>query len=302
MSSSVGLVLGGLALVGVLSVSPEGGQARSRSRRWKVPYVNPKYYLPAPKEYRDRGCLRRLRAMHIPYRRLHHVKGVATPIRVLGHRIGRTRYVPRYKSNKMIMDCRMAVALARANEIFKVNQISALVFSNFYCWRYVEESGRLSRHALGLAVDVHAFIDRRGRRLEVVRDYQKGLGKGRTCEGRAKSYRARVLRDLACDLDSSSLFETVLTPDYNKGHRNHFHISVFHPQDRKHYRLFRTVLMEVRGTMYPWTWSRPTRAFPSSARIRRVVKARWRKRRRWYRWKHRRERRRARARARRRRP
>jgi len=164
--------------------------------------VNPRYYLPAPKGYRDRGCLRLLRALHVPYRRLRHVKGVATPIRVLGNRIGRTRYVPRYKSNKMIMDCRMAVALARANEIFKVNQIHALVFSNFYCWRYVEETGRLSRHALGLAVDVHAFIDRQGRRLEVERDYQKGLGRGRTCEGRAKSYRARVLRDLACDLDA----------------------------------------------------------------------------------------------------
>lgn len=291
----------GLALAVALGLAPQRAQSRSHARRWKVPFVNPKYYLPAAKGYRDRGCLRLLRALRVPYRRLRHVKGVTTPIRVLGNRIGRTRYVPRYKSNKMIMDCRLAVALARANEVFKANQISALVFSNFYCWRYVEESGRLSRHALGLAVDVHAFIDRKGRRLDVLRDYHRGLGKGRTCEGRAKNYRARVLRDLACDLDASGLFETVLTPDYNKGHHNHFHISVFHPQDRKRYRLFRTVLMEVRGTMYPWTWSRPTRGFYSSGRIRRVVRARWRKRRRWYRWKHRRAARRARSHGRRRR-
>jgi len=268
----------------------DAGEARAR-RHWKVPTVPQKYYLPATKGYRDRACLRLLRALHVRYKRLRQVKGIATPVRILGHHIGRTRYVGRYKSNTaMIMDCRLAVALYRANEIFKVNRIKALVYSNFYSWRYVEESGRLSRHALGLAADIHAFIDSQGRRLEVTRDYKKGLGKGKTCEGHAKDYKARVLRDLACDLDASGLFETVLTPDYNAGHRNHFHISVFHPQDRHRYRLFRTVLMEVRGTMYPWTWSRPTRGWYSSARVRRVVKQRWHKRRRWYRWKRRRER------------
>ncbi len=258
---------------------------------YKIPHVPRKYYKPAPDSYKDRGCLRMLRALRVRFKRLRKVKGVATPVRILGGRIGRTRYVPRYKSNAMVMDCRMAVALARANELFKVNRIKAVVHSNFYCWRRVDGSGRLSRHALGLAIDIHAFIDTKGRRISVKKHYEKGLGKGRTCEGRAPDYKSRVLRDLACDLDASRLFETVLTPDYDKGHEDHYHVSVHHPQDRRRHRLFRTVLMEVRGTQYPWVRRRPRINRYSSSRIRRIVKQRWRKRRRWYRWKRRRDRR-----------
>lgn len=258
--------------------------AAEGKRSWKVPTVDPRLYRPAPEDYKDRGCLRLLRALKVPFTRLKGVKGVATPVRIQGNAIGRTRYLPRYPSNTMVMDCRLAVALYRAGEIFKANEISAVVFSNFYSWRHVETSGRLSRHALGLAVDVHALVDLKGGRLEVLGDYEKGLGKGKTCEGRARTLKGRMLRDLACDLDASGLFEVVLTPDYDKGHENHLHISVFHPQDRMHHRLYRTVLMEVRGTMYPWTWSRPPRATYSSARIQAVVRNRWRGRRRWHLW------------------
>jgi hypothetical protein len=258
--------------------------AAKASRQWKVPSVDPRFYRPAPEAFKDRGCLRLLRALKVPFTPLKSVKGVATPIRVQGNAIGRTRYIPRYSSNKMVMDCRMALALFRAGEIFKANEVSGVVFSNFYSYRSVEATGRLSRHALGLAIDIHGFVDDKGARLDVTADYEKGLGKGKTCEGRAKTYKGRVLRDLACDLDASGLFESVLTPDYDAGHANHYHVSVFHPQDRLRHRLFRTVLMEVRGTMYPWTWSRPPRATYSAARINAVVKNRWRGRRTWHRW------------------
>ncbi len=259
--------------------------ARARgARHWKVPSVAPRFYRPATKGFRDRACLRMLRSLKVPFHKLRSVKGVATPVRIIGNRIGRTRYKPRYTRNKMVMDCRLALALRRADEIFRVNGIRTVVWSNFYSWRYVAKTGRLSRHALGLAADIHSFYDRRGRMIDVTRDYERGLGRGKTCEGRARTLKGRILRDLACDFDVSNLFETVLTPDYDKGHRNHFHLGVFHPQDRKRYRLFRTVLMEVRGVMYRWVWSRPRRAFYSSRRMRRLVKARWRARRRWYRW------------------
>lgn len=272
-----------VTLLSCLALTVLPGAAGAK-RQWKVPTVDPRFHRPAPESFKDRGCLRLLRALKVPFTPLKSVKGVATPVRILGNTIGRTRYLPRYSSNTMVMDCRLAVALHRANEIFKVNRISGVVFSNFYSWRHVEASGRLSRHALGLAIDVHAFVDQKGARLDVTGDYEKGLGKGRTCEGRAKTYKGRVLRDLACDLDASGLFESVLTPDYDAGHENHYHISVFHPQDRLHHRLYRTVLMEVRGTMHPWTWTRPPRASYSAARIQAVVKNRWRGRRQWYEW------------------
>ncbi len=274
-------------IIGLFTLSttavPASVQAR-KGRRWKMPSVHPRYYRPATKGFRDRSCLRMLRSLKVPFHKMRKVKGIATPVKIIGNRIGRTVYKPRYTRNVMVMDCRLALAMRRADEIFRINGIRTVVWSNFYSWRRVAKTGRLSRHALGLAIDIHAFYDKRGRKLDLTRDYETGLGRGRTCEGRAKTRKGRVLRDLACDFDVSNLFESVLTPDYDKGHRNHFHLGIFHPQDRKRYRLFRTVLMEVRGAMYKWVWSRPKRAFYSSRRMRRLVKARWRSRRSWYRW------------------
>jgi hypothetical protein len=35
-----------------------------------------------------------------------------------------------------------------------------------------------------------------------------------------------VLRRIACDLYRSGKFQSVLTPNYNEGHRDHFHIDI----------------------------------------------------------------------------
>lgn len=272
-----------IIFVGLVALSSPA-QAR-KGRRWKVPSVHPKFYRPATKGFRDRSCLRMLRSLKVPYKKLRKVKGIATPVRIYGNKIGRTIYKPRYTKGIMIMDCRLALALRRADQIFRINGIRTVVWSNFYSWRRVAKTGRLSRHALGLAADIHAFYDKRGRRIDLTRDYELGLGRGKTCEGKAQTRKGRILRALSCDFDVSNLFESVLTPDYDKGHRNHFHLGVFHPQDRRRYRLFRTVLMEVRGVMYKWVWSRPKRAFYSSKRMRRLTKARFRSRQRWFYWK-----------------
>jgi hypothetical protein len=283
----------GIIIAAVLGLIPLSSPAAARTgRRWKVPTVHPRFFRPATKGFRDLACLRMLRSLKVPFRKLRSVKGVATPVKIIGSRIGRTRYQPRYTKNNMVMDCRLALAMRRADEIFRINGIRTVVWSNFYSWRRVATSGRLSRHALGLAIDIHAFYDKQGRKLAMTRHYETGLGRGKTCEGRAKTLKGRILRDLACDFDVSNLFESVLTPDYDAGHRNHFHLGVFHPQDRIRYRLFRTVLMEVRGVMYKWVWSRPVRAFYSTRRMQRLVKARWRARSRWYHWKKRHQRRR----------
>ena len=42
----------------------------------------------------------------------------------------------------------------------------------------------------------------------------------------ADDVRARTLLDIACELATSRRFSSVLTPNYNEGHRNHFHLEV----------------------------------------------------------------------------
>jgi hypothetical protein len=215
---------------------------------------------------------------------------MATPVRIYGRKLGRTRYRARYGRKKMIMDCRLALSLRLASPLFRASGIRTVIHGDFYRWRRVETSGRLSRHALGLAIDAYAFINTKGRRISVKGSYEKSLASRRSCEGRPKTWKGRVLRDLACDLDESGLFETILTPDYDPAHKDHFHISVFHPLDRRRYRKHRTGLLGSLGR-YRWIRGCPPRGKYSKARVNRIFRQRRRAIRRWYRRKSKRKKR-----------
>lgn len=72
------------------------------------------------------------------------------------------------------------------------------------------ETGRWSEHAAGNAIDIAAFVLEDGRRVSVLRDWDDGSEKGAFL---------RQARDAACQA-----FGTVLSPEYNAAHRDHFHL------------------------------------------------------------------------------
>jgi hypothetical protein len=56
-----------------------------------------------------------------------------------------------------------------------------------------------------------------------------------TCDAPAPAGdEARELLAIACELADAHSFSTVLTPNYNDGHRNHFHIDA-RPDDPRFY-------------------------------------------------------------------
>lgn len=75
---------------------------------------------------------------------------------------------------------------------------------------YGSETGRWSEHATGNALDVAAFVLDDGRRISVA-----GAWAGSSLEAAF----LRRARDEACDV-----FGTVLSPDYNAAHADHFHL------------------------------------------------------------------------------
>lgn len=84
-------------------------------------------------------------------------------------------------------------------------------FGSYNCRRlYGRSSGDYSQHATANALDLAGFVLADGTRISVVRDWTGGG---------AKAAFLRDVRDGACDL-----FATVLSPDYNAAHRDHFHI------------------------------------------------------------------------------
>jgi hypothetical protein len=73
-------------------------------------------------------------------------------------------------------------------------------------------SGRLSQHASANAVDVSAFVLSDGRRISLTKDWQGDRD--------AQAF-LRALHKSAC-----RRFGTVLGPDYNRAHHDHFHFEM----------------------------------------------------------------------------
>ncbi|MBX9886272.1 MAG: extensin family protein [Novosphingobium sp.] len=82
-----------------------------------------------------------------------------------------------------------------------------------YSCRTVAGTARLSAHASANAVDVSGFVLADGRRITVLRDWDSD-------DPQARAFLATI-RMSAC-----KRFGTVLTPEYNAAHRDHFHLEV----------------------------------------------------------------------------
>lgn len=93
-------------------------------------------------------------------------------------------------------------------EVVKIETMGSYSCRNIYGGR----SGRLSQHAFANAVDVSAFILADGRRISLEKDWS-GSAKERAF--------LHALHTSAC-----RRFGTVLGPDYNAAHYNHFHFDM----------------------------------------------------------------------------
>ena len=80
-----------------------------------------------------------------------------------------------------------------------------------YACRNIAGTGRRSAHSRAEAIDVSAFILTDGRRVSVLNDWDHGSAEDRQF--------LRTVHRSAC-----RRFATVLGPDYNAAHRNHFHL------------------------------------------------------------------------------
>lgn len=97
-----------------------------------------------------------------------------------------------------------------AIERFGVDVARIEHFGAYSCRRlYGRAEGRWSEHATGNAIDIAAFVLADGRRIAVLGDWAG--------EAEQAAF-LRAVRDGACPL-----FATVLSPDYNAAHADHFH-------------------------------------------------------------------------------
>jgi len=129
-----------------------------------------------------------------------------------------------------IADCRLVLALDDFAEILSRHDIVEVRHYSIYrpprSW---PEDKPGAQHVGALAIDAGRFIDQTGAVLDVDRDFHGAIG-ARTCgDGagpRPATSAALTLRAILCEAAERRLFTVILTPNYNRPHKNHFHLEV----------------------------------------------------------------------------
>lgn len=141
---------------------------------------------------------------------------VAVPVQITGPIHG-VRLHSTHPDRPIELACEMALRLADIADVAKQHGVVAMAIMSTY-----RDHPKVSFHSLGLAIDIPRFLTRDGDLL-VSRDFQVTPNTP-TCQGpEPTDERARTIRAIACELAASHRFSSVLTPNYNEGHRDHFH-------------------------------------------------------------------------------
>jgi hypothetical protein len=179
-------------------------------------------------------CEAELTARNIAFDR-ETAKGVKAPVRLKGPLHGVT-----YRSNQKeaeratsiweIADCRLVLALDDFARILAAHDIVEVRHYSMYrrapkSW---PDDKIGSRHVGGLALDAAKFIKSDGSTLDVLDDF-KGKRYRKVCgkdAPKGKTEAARELREIVCSALDEGMFSVILTPNFNRAHRNHFHLEV----------------------------------------------------------------------------
>ncbi len=213
------------------------GQADARESLVRVPKGADSTRAVAYAKLSPELCQAELDRRNIPVTRLGPTAGVKIPVRLrgpLGGVLYRTDF-PEEKRKQVpweVFDCRLVLALHDFSHILQAHDVREVRI--FSAWRPPHRrwpAGKIAkRHPGALAVDVRALIKDSGQVL-LVKDHYNGRIGTETCGERAvppspATSEARELRSIVCEAADARIFNSILTPNYNRPHSNHFHLEV----------------------------------------------------------------------------
>jgi Extensin-like protein C-terminus len=198
------------------------------------------------------ACREALATRKIVFTPVRRAPGVLAPVRLPQGALGvlyRTAEPDhrRAESPYDVFDCRLALALADLSRILRVHDIDEVLM--FSAWRppaRMWPEGKLAtRHLGGLAIDASRFGKRLGEGepervwLDVERDFQgrRGAPVCGPLPGSAPRARSaaqepgaeaatRELRSIVCEAADQHIFTSILTPNYDRAHKNHLHLEL----------------------------------------------------------------------------
>lgn len=228
---AAGVLLAGAALTAAL---PVVGRPKVRYREGWAERPWARYAAMSAQRCRAELGRRGVRAVPVD-----HAPGVLAPVRIpegAGGVLYRTEAPAhvRARSPADVLDCRLALALTDLGGVLRERGVvEAVMLSAWRPKRGAAGAAEL-RHPGGLAVDIVRF----GKGppgegeprvwLDVERDFGGALGAPVCGPGAppAATPAGRELRAIVCEAASRHLFTSILTPSYDRAHKNHVHLEL----------------------------------------------------------------------------
>jgi hypothetical protein len=185
------------------------------------------------------SCLAELTRRGVAFTRVEEAPGVVTPLRLprdVGGVVYRTEAPDHVRASAPydIFDCRLVLALSDFSRLLRAHDVDEVrIFSAYRPEKRGRDAAPGTRHAGGLAIDARRFGKRRGADrvwLDVEHDFPGAIGAPACGPGAAPpapaTPEAREIRSIACEAADLHLFTSILTPAYDRFHRNHFHLEI----------------------------------------------------------------------------
>ena len=162
----------------------------------------------------EKICEEQLAGLGIAFERAPAEGRIVNPIVVPAMELGGITLTSAFRKGPHKMDCQFARTMATFGAELHALGVREIKFGSIYRNTTVRVGGKskniLSRHALGIAMDVVSFIDDTGREVNVAKDYPKD---------------DPLLLAIEETINRSGKFRTVLTPRNDpKSHDDHFHL------------------------------------------------------------------------------
>jgi hypothetical protein len=157
-------------------------------------------------------CQKQLDELGVAYQPAKETGRVVRPMKPDGD-IGGITYTAVYSKNQTF-DCQLVLALATFAPTLTDLGVREVTFGSAFRWSKVRVGGKtknmLSRHGLGIALDIVSFVDADGVDHNVKHDYKRG---------------DELLHTIEKAVNDSGQFRLLLTPKNDpKSHSDHFHL------------------------------------------------------------------------------
>jgi hypothetical protein len=177
-----------------------------------------------------RKCRAELRRLDTRFTRGPWRMGIGNPVTVRPPIAGISYFRPGRADpdRRLVMGCRLALALNRMGGLLRERRVREVEHLGIYNYRCIAGTDpcELSQHAHATAIDLHEFRDQDGTTYNVELDWIVDFEFIATCSAFLLGPKNAWLHELVCEWDRLNVFNVILTPNYNRDHRNHFHVDL----------------------------------------------------------------------------